>query len=451
MPLLGSAAKRIAPLVGAVAGRGSMVALSIAIHLGAHLTRRRFRRGRVRTLWGVTPILTLPLKARCDQALGFQSESLVYTTYYVTDDFTWNLERVVRLARWHPKLHHAVCRLVLSVALLRYDIFHTFADRGLLPSDGQFGMHPEERAALRRAGKRLYVFGYGADVRTRTRTLALGVWNFCRDCDAPGSHCVCDDALGARIMRATAEAATALVSSGDMLVYMPDAHHLAYWPVDTERLTCVGVTPSDGPLRIAHAPNHPAFKGTRYLEQVVAALRAEGVAIDLVTRSGVPNRDVLGLFAEADLVADQFIGGAYGYTALEAMACGKPVLTYVRHAGLVTAASECPMLNATPDTLETVLRWCVEHRDRLPAIGAMGRAYVERHHSIPATAARFAGLYLETAGLPPAVAVELERFVAREEQRKRSLPAHEGRLHPFAPVDAARAECPSSGIGHGRS
>jgi hypothetical protein len=81
----------------------------------------------------------------------------------------------------------------------------------------------------------------------------------------------------------------------------------------------------------------------------------------------------------------------------------------------------------------------------------MGRAYVERHHSIPATAARFAGLYLETAGLPPAVAVELERFVAREEQRKRSLPAHEGRLHPFAPVDAARAECPSSGIGHGRS
>jgi glycosyltransferase involved in cell wall biosynthesis len=403
------------------------------------------RRGRVRTLWGVTPILTLPLKVRCDEALGFRSESIVYTTYYITNDFTWNLERVVRFARRHPTLHHAVCRLVLGLALLRYDIFHTFADRGLLPSDGRFGVHPEERAALRRAGKRLYVFGYGGDVRTRARTLALGAWNFCRDCDAPGKYCVCDDATGARIMRATAEAATALVSTADMLPYMPDAHHVAYWPVDTERVAFVGVTRAEGPLRVAHAPNHLHFKGTRYLEQVIAALRAEGVAIELVTRSGVSNRDVLGLFAAVDLVADQFIGGAYGYTALEAMACGKPVLTYVRDAGLVLAASECPLLNATPDTLETVLRWCVENRDRLPAIGAMGRAYVVRHHSIPATAARFARLYLETARLPVAVAEELARFVAREEQRQRSLGAPGERDHPFGPGNGATgADFPGS-------
>ena len=79
----------------------------------------------------------------------------------------------------------------------------------------------------------------------------------------------------------------------------------------------------------------------------------------------------------------------------------------------------------------------------------MGRAYVVRHHSIPATAARFARLYLETARLPAAVAGRLERFVAGEEQRKRSRPANEGRLHPFAPP-AGRELRRRWQIGHGR-
>ena len=35
-------------------------------------------------MWGVTPILTLPLLARCDRLLGLRSESLVFTTYYTT-------------------------------------------------------------------------------------------------------------------------------------------------------------------------------------------------------------------------------------------------------------------------------------------------------------------------------------------------------------------------------
>src|SRR5947209_8193185 len=48
-------------------------ALILAIHLGPKFSVMRLRSGRPRTLWGVTPILTLPLKARADQALGFES------------------------------------------------------------------------------------------------------------------------------------------------------------------------------------------------------------------------------------------------------------------------------------------------------------------------------------------------------------------------------------------
>src|SRR5439155_16052577 len=47
----------------------------------------RGRFGRPRTMWGVTPILTLPLLAKCDRLLGFRSETLVFTTYHTTRSF----------------------------------------------------------------------------------------------------------------------------------------------------------------------------------------------------------------------------------------------------------------------------------------------------------------------------------------------------------------------------
>lgn len=405
--------------------------LALAIRLGRSMTERRLKRGRIRTLWGTTPILTLPLKARCDLALGFKSESLVFTNYYISSDFTWNLKHAVRIFQRSPTAHKAFCRLILGMALIRYDIFHTFADRGILPSRGRFGLEDEEITALRAAGKRLYVFGYGADVRTVQRTLALGPWNFCRDCDSRGAYCICDDEIGARSIAKILRGATALVSCGDMLTYMPNAHNMAYWPIDTGRLTYTGVKTHAGALRIAHAPNHTHFKGTRYLEASIARLKERGMPIELVKLSGVPNSEVIKLFSEADIVADQFIGGSYGYAALEALGCGKPVLTYVRDRSLVTGFNDCPFINAIPDTLDVVLTWCVENRERLPAIGAQGRAYVERHHSISAVAARFAKLYINTATLTPRLARQLQDFIVRERDRSNAIQTQRDWQHPW--------------------
>ena len=417
--------------------------LGACIAVGRRLSERRLRTGRIRTLWGVTPILTLPLKARCDQALGWRSESAVFTNYYITKAFTWNFRWACAVAVRVPGLYGPFCKFLLGVALLRYDVFHYFADRGLLAPTERFGINAEELEILHQAGKRVYVYAYGADVRTRQRTLDLGPWNFCRDCDTPGKHCVCDDTTGAAIMARISKHVTATVSLGDMLTYMPGAHHLAYWPIDTDANKFVGVGPQAGPLKIAHAPNHSHFKGTRYLEASIERLRQRGHAIEFVKVSGVPNTEVLRLFADADVVADQFIGGAYGYAALEALARGKPVLTYVRHSGLIEAADECPFLNATPDTLDAVLIWCCENRDRLPAIGAKGRAYVERWHSIPAVASRLARLYLETAGFPAQIEVGLRAFVASEAARRDAVRSPESWRHPWRVADNIHIRCPT--------
>lgn len=402
------------------------------VPLARRFGQRRLANGRARALWAATPILTLPLKARATRLLGLESTSLVFETYYITQGFDLNLHRLVNgAARLGPLASGIADRLILAWALLRYDVFHYFFDRGLMRPTGRFGIRLDELDMLAAADKRVYAFAYGADVRVRERTLTLGHWNFCTECPQPLKYCLCDDATGVPALDAACERLTAPVALGDMLVYPRGAVNLHYWPIDLDRVRPTQPrNAEEAPLRIAHAPNHTHFKGSHHLEAIIDRLAAEGHAIEYVKVQGVPNEEVIRLFDKADLVADQFIGGAYGYTALEAMAMGKPVITFVRGPELVEAAPECPLINATPDTLEETLRWCLANRAMLATIGAAGRSYVARWHSVDAVAARFGRLYLDTARFPQVMNAQFEAAMAREALRRAAI-RPVGFEHPF--------------------
>lgn len=405
------------------------------VPLARRLSARRLAAGRPRSVWGVTPIVTIVKKAEADRRLGFQSETLVFTTYYITQNFDLNLRYIIGAARRIGNECLALTEiLILCWAALRYDVFHYFFDRGILQPNGTDGIRLEELDFLRSCGARVYGFAYGADVRTRAITLELGRWNFCVDCATPGRFCRCDDAKGEHDMREMTSRLTASIALGDMLVYIPGVRSMHYWTVDADKFQpAADLAPAKkvAPLRIAHAPNHTHFKGTRYLEAAIEALRAEGHEIDYVKIQGVPNTSVIELFLSVDIVADQLIGGAYGFTALEAMALGKPVLTYVRWPELVDAPEECPLLQATPDTVKDVLRWCLLNRESLAAIGRQGRSYVRRWHCVEAVSARFSRLYRETGGFPPALVARWVDHEAAESARRESIGIETGWDHPF--------------------
>ncbi|MDH2382195.1 hypothetical protein [Bradyrhizobium sp. CER78] len=365
------------------------------------------------SLWGTTPILTLPLLAEADRQMGFHSKTLAYTTYYITSKFDYVLKPQIEwLAKRFPFLIPVFRRLVFAWALIRFDVFHFFYDEGILERDGRFGVSNSELKWLRRFGKRIYLYAYGADIRTRKETEALGKFNCCTHCDRPGINCLCDSDAGAKNMEKFSKYATQLVSMGDMMAYTPGARRLWYWPIDLDKLSYVGTSVEvDGrPLRIFHAPNHGWAKGSQYLIAAVDKLRAEGVAIELDMVSGVPNDVVLSRMADCDVVVDQLLIGWHGYTALESMARGKPVICYIRDRAELVDAEACPIISANPDTIERVLRELVERpRVELADLGRRSRGYVERNYSVSAVAARLGELYVDTAKFPRRVEAAISR------------------------------------------
>ena len=94
-------------------------------------------RGRRRSLWTGTPIITMAANARAERQLGVEALSLVTHTYYITRAFDVDLSR----ARALPLLGYLVPFAVFVWACLWFDRLHFYCDRGLLPSGKPFQVH----------------------------------------------------------------------------------------------------------------------------------------------------------------------------------------------------------------------------------------------------------------------------------------------------------------------
>jgi hypothetical protein len=365
------------------------------------------RAGVRRSLWSGSPILNMAVNARAEKLLGVRADSLVYKTYYITSAFRYNLASWNRgPAAWRLFVFPI---LVLLWAALRYQRFHFYCDRGLLPGEA-FEFREDELAFLRGLGKQLFFHTYGADVRTRKATQALGEPNCCTHCPQPGACCVCDDDLQARRYAVVRRYATQVFSMGDMIHYTPGSRNdLFFWPVDLnadggrryvpQYPDPVGIAP----VRIVHAPNHQGFKGTSYLVAAIERLKARGIPVEFQLVERVPNREALEIYRQADIIFDQCLIGYHGYFAIEGMALGKAVVVFLRHPELyVPAPAECPLVNVHRDTIDAVLEGLVRDRQRLHEIGKRGRTYVERYFSLEAFAGRLRRAYeelgLEVAG-----------------------------------------------------
>ena len=281
---------------------------------------------------------------------GVDARLVVFERGKLHPEADWSLDRRGRLPRRLATQFAALARL-----LPRTDVFHFYFGLPLVPKSVQF--------PILRALRKKSVFHYlGSDIRGKSRAeLAYG-------------------------KRANAE----IVGSYAALKWVPEAHVI---PPGLDLRPFTPVPPSDSARpRVVHAPSNREKKGTRWVEEACAQL---GVELDVV--EGVPHDVARERYARADIVVDQLNAGWHGVLALEAMALGKPVVTYLKPE-LVDGAEQgfgirLPIVPATKETLADALRPLVEQPSLRREVGAASRAYVERVHDIDRIADRLVELY----------------------------------------------------------
>ncbi len=352
------------------------------------------------SIWTGAPIICMAKNCKAERSLGFNSRSLVRCTYYITDEFDFDLSRLSRRSRLLSLgLTYFFFLMVCAVAKQ----VHAYVDGGILPSRARRHFNPLELFIYRLLGIRLFIWTYGADVRTRNATMDLGQPNCCTDCTQIGIACICDTSQGKENYARVYKTAAAVFSMGDMIEYTPGSRNdLFFWPIDLAAQSGKRYQPAYPtadriqPLRVVHAPNHREFKGSRYLEQAVASLQNEGQEIELILVERLTNDQALEIYKSADLIFDQCLIGFHGYFALEAMALGKPVMCFIRKPDeYLLHPEECPIINTHVTTLKEDLRRIVARRGELGEIGRRGRRYIEKHFSLEAFAGRLERAYRE--------------------------------------------------------
>lgn len=168
------------------------------------------------------------------------------------------------------------------------------------------------------------------------------------------------------------------VTTPDMLDHVPDAHLLPisidpnHWQTDHR--------PFDGGLpRVLHNPSSPLTKGTRYITPVLEDLERQG-RIEILRTRTVPHHRMRQLYQTADIVVDSIQIGAYGVTALEAMAAGRLVVAHVPAHVRNAMGSDVPIVEATPATFRGVMDDLLTDVDKMIATSAAGMSYVRRWH-----------------------------------------------------------------------
>lgn len=208
-------------------------------------------------------------------------------------------------------------------------------------------------------------------------------------------------------LEASAQARSSLARSLDLPTFYSTAtlaRHLppATWlpvVVDPDRWASTKSPMSRTKPVVVHVPSSGIVKGTAAVRAAAERLEGEGL-IEYREAHSVPADEMPDLYRSADIVIDALRMGNYGVAAVEAMAAGRIVVTFLTDLALMEAeqaGAMPPCVFANPDTLEGALREICATPDSFRDLAAQGPEFVRRVHDGRRSALALAGFLGVTA------------------------------------------------------
>lgn len=362
-------------------------AVGIVIRLARRLARRPPR------IWhGITPLHATAWMVQAERRAGFPSVSVTIhtraTRYALVREQDFDRVFEAEAGRWDD------AHWLALVDLLRHaDIWNAYYD-SLFFHDSERGKNVLAFRLIRAAGIRIVVQPHGGDLLCTGCYSSRYGWPERAQLDYPEWDLASQrDVVRTRVDLFTRFAD--MVLAGDALYeQVLPRFDLSFHtvPVDTQTLVPHELPPRAAPV-VIHAPNHRHVKGTEFLIEAIERLKQRGFDFELRLIEGVPRHEALQLYADADIIADQFIMGAFGIFALEGMALGKPVLTYLDEEHLRRPVYSHPLINTTPERIAEVLAVLHAVPELRARVGAASRASVEKYQSFDAVADVWTRIY----------------------------------------------------------
>ncbi|CAD5934941.1 glycosyltransferase [Planktothrix agardhii] len=186
-----------------------------------------------------------------------------------------------------------------------------------------------------------------------------------------------------------------LVPDPELQTYVPDSI-IVPRAIDMSEWQNIGVQNKDCPL-VIHAPSRKAVKGSESVFAAVEKLKDEGLDFTFELVEGLSNVEARKRYEQADIIIDQLRIGWYGVLAVEGMALGKAVISYIRDDLTHHLGDHPPIAFANPDNITDVLRTLIQDKKRRIELGLTARKYCENVHCSQKVALQLLDIYRDAA------------------------------------------------------
>jgi hypothetical protein len=284
----------------------------------------------------------------------------------------------------------------LSEIIDDYDIFH-FYSRPFFLLDSRYPEFPNylDLLVLKAAGKTV-IFNYrGSEVRSASKFTKFSPHNYVLENPEEIFSHYPDNTIEHFYNFITSVSNEVLVPDPELQSYAPSgkivnrAINLDLWNY---------LETNNSKLKIVHAPSRRGVKGTEIILKVINELQSEGFDFNFELIENLSNHEARKRYEECDILIDQLRIGWHGVLAVECMALGKIVITYLRE-DLKEHTKNIPLINASPITLKNELKILLKmNKDEIEHLKKLTRIYCEENHSDKVIAQELIAIYKESMG-----------------------------------------------------